>query len=156
MSNTNTNTNTHIDKEEVFKVLYNTSLGRWFPSTKAINLYNIRMKELNPKFNPLDLDLFDTCNFTRHDPVLVQIYRELGKEFDNDNSKTSCASIHKKHVNYYNIEDYDDGCERVIINLDRYELDELKNKLKTTLQNTTMTNDQKIKEIKEISEFEFK
>ena len=61
----------HDDKtiEEEIEVLYNDKYGGWIISSKAWKLYKLR------KTN-------DSCNYlcNRSDPILVQIYKELGNE----------------------------------------------------------------------------
>ena len=69
-------------KEETIKVLYNTSYGELRPSNKAIELYNLRMKEIDPNFILIDNIENAIYDILRHDPILIQIYYEIGKEFE--------------------------------------------------------------------------
>jgi len=127
--------------DEQIAVLYNSCFGGWEPSIHARELYNARMQDIDPEFVPIYYD-----EMKRHDPILVEIYQELGEEFDNESySKTKITYIEKKYENYYHISD-NDGNEKVIINETKYELDEMKNKLKTILT-SGMTNDEKITEL---------
>ena len=73
--------------DEEIGVLYNNCYGGWEISNQANKLYKSRKTK--------------NSNFTiRSDPVLIQIYNELGDEFDNDySSKTSIEKIPKKYEN---------------------------------------------------------
>ena len=91
------------------------------------------------------------CN--RQDPILVQIYKELGDNFDGKYSKTKIKKILKKYENYYDIDEYD-GKECVKINYTKYKLDNIYNKIKEILQSNNNDNT-KINEIEQfISTFE--
>ena len=123
-----------ISEEEEIEVLLNDCYGGWQISNKANKLYKLR-KTTN-----------DSSNYIRKrsDPILVQIYKELGNEFDGGNySKTGIEKIPKKYENYYIISEYD-GLETVEIDYTRYELDHLKQKIKEILENNSMDNDEKI------------
>jgi hypothetical protein len=61
----------------------------------------------------------------RNDPILIQIYNELGKEFDGKNSKTMIQKIPIKYENYYYVDQYN-GRESVQINYIKYEFNNLK------------------------------
>lgn len=66
------------DNEEI-EILYNAIYGGWGISDKAEELYSIR--RMNSSNNYVH---------NRSDPVLIQIYKELGDEFDMEEySKTS-------------------------------------------------------------------
>ena len=127
-------------KEETIQVLYNTCLGRWNPSDKAMALYNARKKAENPAFvEVVQYGLW----LERHDPVLVDLFYELGNKFDEDCSATKVRKISKKYKDYYYIENTE-GYEDIIIAMDRYHLD----KVKTILQNDLLTDKEKINEMK--------
>ena len=59
-----------MDKEEI-EVLYNSCYGSWRISNKAKELYTLRTTN-------------NSNNYVRKrsDPILIQIYNELGNEFD--------------------------------------------------------------------------
>jgi hypothetical protein len=118
---------------EKIQVLYNGCYGRWHPSAKACELYKIR-KIINGIYIR-----------RRSDPVFIQIFNELGDEFDDKYSKTMIIEIPKIYENYYEIEEYD-GLESVTINYTKYKLDKIENKIKEVLQ-STMHNDEKINEL---------
>ena len=119
--------NQHIE------VLYNDCYGSWGISNKANKLYTLRKTKD-----------YDYNNYLRRsDPILIQIYNELGHEFDNKHSKTTIQKIPKKYENYYYITEYD-GLETVEIDYTKYELDILKKNIKLILQNNTIDNNHKI------------
>jgi hypothetical protein len=133
--------------EEEIEILLNICYGGWNISKKAIELYKLR----SPSFNVTEND-FDYY-FNRHDPILVQIYKELGNEFDNKYSKTKIKKIIKKYENYYDIDEYD-GKECVRINYTKYKLDNMYNKIKEILQ-SNINDNTKINEIEQfVSAFE--
>lgn len=132
-------------KDETIKVLYNTSYGELRPSNKAINLYNLRMKKINPNFILIDNIENTIYDILRHDPILIQIYYEIGKEFDGKYSNTKIGEIPKKYEKYYYIRYYD-GFETLIIDYSKYELDEIKNKIREILK-SPITNDEKISQL---------
>jgi uncharacterized protein YpuA (DUF1002 family) len=129
--------------EEEIEILLNIGYGGWKISKKAIELYKLR----NPSCNVIGND------FNRHEPILVQIYKELGNDFDGKFSKTKIKKILKKYENYYEIDEYD-GKEYVKINYTKYKLDNIYNKIKEILQSNNNDNT-KINEIEQfISAFE--
>ena len=80
----------------------------------------------------------------RSDPILVQIYKELGDNFDGGKySKTAIEKNPKKYEKYYIISEYD-GLETVEIDYTKYELDNLKQNIKEILENNSINNDEKI------------
>jgi len=128
-----------IDNEEI-EILYNDSYGGgWRISNKARKLYELR--KTNNSNNYL-------CK--RSDPVLIQIYYELGNEFDGEKtSKTFIEKIPKKYKNCYYISEYD-GSETVEIDYTKYELNNLKKNIKEILENNSINNDEKINQLKKI------
>lgn len=133
--------------EEEIEILLNICYGGWNISKKAIELYKLR----NPSYNVTENDY--VYYFNRHDPILVQIYKELGDNFDGKYSKTKIKKILKKYENYYYIDEYD-GKEWVKINYTKYKLDNIYNKIKEILQSNNNDNT-KINEIEQfISAFE--
>jgi hypothetical protein len=135
-----------INEEEI-EILYNICYGGWTISKKAIELYKLR----NPNYN-LTENEFDYY-FNRQDTILIQIYKELGNDFDDKYSKTKIKKILKKYENYYDIDEYD-GKEWVRINYTKYKLDNIYNKIKEILQSNNNDNT-KINEIEQfISSFE--
>ena len=115
--------------EDEIEVLFNDCYGRWTPSEKAVELY---VKTRGEGIG------------SRHDPVLVDIFKKLGNRFDaNDLSETAIKKIPKKYKDYYEIRE-NDGLEMVAINYKRYEFDKLKNEvymMKKILKDDTNTDE---------------
>jgi len=127
------------EEEEEIEVLLNDCYGGWQISNKAKKLYELRRtKDSNNNIR------------RRSDPILVQIYKELGDEFDGKYSKTGIEKIPKKYEKYYIISEYD-GLESIEIDYTKYELDHLKQKIKEILENNSMDNDEKIKQFTKLS-----
>lgn len=126
------------DNEEI-EVLFNDCYGGWKVSNKANNLYNLRKTK-------------NSSNYLsrRSDPIFIQIYKELGDEFDGvGHSKTGIEKIPKKYENHYIISEYD-GLESVEIDYTKYELDNLKKNIKNILENNSIDNDEKINQFKKM------
>jgi len=128
--------------DEFIEVLYNNCYGGWGVSEQAINLYNNRMKEIDP--NHVSIEDSGDLWSNRHDPVLVKIFHELGDAFNE--SRYNCskiAIIPKKYENCYIIKEYD-GLESIQIDKNKYKLD----MIRQMITNDTMTSDEKINELK--------
>lgn len=125
--------------EEEIEVLYNDCYGGWGISQKAYELYKTRNNNVSPRRRR---------KIIRTDPILIQIYHELGKDFDTKYSKTEIDIFPKKYANYINIKEYD-GLESVDIDYAQYELDNIKNKIKEILH-SALSNDEKINELNKI------
>ena len=126
--------------EELIEVLYNKCYGGWGISEKAMELYKLRIGNNNP-ITPLDVD--ELC---RGDPILIQIYNELGNEFNGCYARIQIKKIPKKYENYYYIHEYD-GLESVKIDYTNYnKMYAVYNKIKGILQSSD-NNDIKINEI---------
>ena len=125
------------NNEEEIEVLLNDCYGGWRVSNKARKLYELRRtKDSNYYISK------------RSDPIFVQIYKELGDEFDaGEYSKTGIEKIPKKYENHYIITEYD-GLESIEIDYVKYELDHLKKNIKEILENNSIDNDEKINQLK--------
>ena len=123
--------------EEEIEILYNSSYGGWRLSEKAIELYKLR--------NPTLTEFKFSDYYNRDDPILVQIYKELGNSFDDKYSKTKIKKILKKYENYYDIEEYD-GKEWIKINYTKYKLNNIYTKIKEIL-NSNNNNNTKVNEL---------
>lgn len=110
-------------EENKIEILYNNCYGGYMPSMKAEELYNQRI--CKTKDNELEDDV-PFYRLERHDPLLVQIFHELGEEFNDEQQGTNIkiAEIPEKYKNYYEIEEYD-GAENVVVNYDRYIVDQI-------------------------------
>lgn len=129
-----------ITPEEEIEVLYNNRYGGWTISSKARKLYKLRKTDNSRNYLSI-----------RSDPILIQIYKELGDDFDDTKySKTAIEKIPKKYEKYYTIREYD-GLETVEIDYTSYELDNLKQKIKEILENNSIDNDEKINQFKNLS-----
>jgi hypothetical protein len=118
------------------RVVINDCYGGWRISNKANKLYTLR--KTNNSSNYLS---------KRNDPILIQIYNELGDEFNGGRySKIGIEKIPKKYENHYYISEYD-GLEKVEIDYTKYELDNLKQKTKEILENNSINNDEKINQL---------
>jgi len=127
-----------INEEESIEVLYHNNYGNWRISKKAIELYKLRNN------NETEFVLDFVC---RHDPILIQIYKELGDDFEDKSSTTKIKKILKKYENYYYIEE-EYGKEIIRINYNKYSLDNMYNTIKEILQSNNNDN-AKIKEIEQ-------
>ena len=137
------------ENEERIEILYNTCYGGWGISDKAMELYKLR------NVNDNSMELISDEYLCRTDPILIQIYNELGDEMNSKWCKIKIKKIPKKYENYYFITEYD-GKECVEIDFTKYKLDTMYNKITEILQNTN-NNDIKIMEIEEfISIFKLK
>lgn len=128
---------------ETINIMYSVKTDGWTLTDKAIELYNQRMREQNPKFR--DVTKYD-C-FLRHDPLLFILYKELGQDFCiEDYNNIKICKIPKKYEDYYDIEEYD-GVETITINYWEHSMDNMKNKIKGILLNEELTNDEKIRKM---------
>ena len=125
--------------EEEIGVLYNACYGGWGISPKAYELYKTRNNNVSPR---------GKIKKIRTDPILIQIWHELGPDFDTKYSKTEIDIFPKKYANYITFTEYD-GSESVDIDYAQYELDNIKNKIKEILQ-SSFSNDEKINELNKI------
>lgn len=134
-----------VSKKDLISILYNNCYGGWSPSNKTTELYNLRMKEIDPTFTPINH--YEIRYISRHDPVLVQLYHELGKDFDSDKiSSTKIWTIKKKYEKYYHITEYD-GNESVCIDKTLYKLCFIQNTIRDILSNDLMSNEDKLRQI---------
>lgn len=130
--------------EETIEVLYNTSYGGFRVSEKVMELYNNRKKEIDSSYKPiLYIEQFYNPNMMRHDPILVNIFYEIGnKEFNDMYSNIKIAKIPKKYENHYTITEYD-GLENIEIDINKYKVD----MIKQIIKNDGIYSDEKIEKI---------
>lgn len=122
--------------EDKIEILYNNNYGGWGISKKAFELYQLRSNSE-----------FEKDFHCRNDPILIQIYKELGDDFDSKFSRSRIKKIPKKYENYYYIDEYD-GKECVKIDYKDYKLDNIYTKIKEILQSNN-DNNAKINEIEQ-------
>ncbi len=114
--------------EETIEVLYNYAYGGYGLSEKALKMLEER------KTN-------DESEYDRDAPLIIQIFNELGDEFNGKCCKVKSKKILKKYEKFYDISEYD-GKERVEIDYDKYDL-------VSTIFHETMTDSEKIIKLKE-------
>lgn len=143
------------EEEEMFSVLIdNNNYGTWCPSDKAIEMYYEQKPwcrhEQNPlchEQNPWYRKQNPSGDLLRHDPVLIDIFRQLGPAFDkNKRSQTYEEKIPKKYMEYYSISYCDDGYERVVIDKEKYQLDQIIQTIHGILKKN-ISNDEKITDL---------
>lgn len=127
--------------EETITVLYNVKYGGWGISQEGIALYNERMSQLSSEYVPVKYDF----GIDRHDPVLVQVWKELGDKCSGKYCAIDSVEIYKKYENYYEVNEYD-GIESISINILKYKLD----KIKEVIENDIGDGDEKIEVIEGI------
>ena len=131
------------EKEKEIEVLINTCYGGWSISKKAKKIYESRKQT--------EIDFwFEHSIKIRTDPLLIEIFKELGDEFNGKHSNIEIEKISKKYDGYFYIHEYD-GTETIEINYAKYELNTLKNNINTILDNNNLTNDAKYSQIKELT-----
>lgn len=114
--------------EETIEVLYNAQYGGYRLSEKAKKISKER------KTDEDDEDDRDTL-------LILQIFNELGDEFNGEFCTARSEKILKKYKNFYKITEYD-GLEDVIIDDEKYEYVRI-------LFHDTMTDKEKIIKMKE-------
>lgn len=138
------------NNEEMIGVLYNNSYGGFHLNEKVINLYNSKMLEINPNYKCIKCDDYLTINtnIKRHDNILINIYNELGNDF-NDNMYTNIKIkyIKRKYINSYYIKEYD-GLEDIIVDINKYKLETIKSIINNNIDN--IDNNEKIIQISKI------
>jgi hypothetical protein len=136
---------TNENDVELIDVLYNGCYGGFSLSQKAADLYNermITMNKINGKTDYKKIGKYDFYSYKRHDPLLVQIYNELGNEFNTSYSKVKIITIPNKYQNHYTITEYD-GLEDVEIDFHKYKVDIISE----ILNSSDIDNDEKINKI---------
>lgn len=133
------------NNEETINILFNDCYGGFCVSETAIKLYNKKMSKLNPEHINVNTNDYYYFYDKRHDPVLVEVYNELGRDFHEDYSNIKIKVIPKKYEKYYHIQEYD-GLENIYIETDKYILDNMRKIIK----NNSITNDEKISLIDKI------
>ena len=127
--------------EDTIGVLINNCYGGFKISEKALDLYNKKKSELDSNHKPITENCID-----RDDPILVEIYNELQKDFNGANySNIIVENIPKKYKKCYNIHNYD-GQETILINLEKYKLDTIK----MITSRIDLNSDEKINEINKV------
>jgi len=105
-------------RKKMIPIMYNTCYGGFSLSEAAITEYNRRKSPDTPRLDAMGRDI------DRTDPLMIQIFREIGKQ-----ANGMCADIRLDHIppqykNNYYIQEYD-GTETVRIDYKGYLLDEI-------------------------------
>jgi len=121
-------------------VLYNDCYGGFWLSEKAVNMYKNRRNIQN---------YISGHAVSRTDPVLIDIYNEIGREEFSQNgiSSIEIKYIDPKYENFYTIIEYD-GLEDIEILYENYKL----YMIKDISYDKCMSNEEKITKIKELFE----
>jgi len=102
--------------ENTFPILINTCYGGFGLSEKAVELYTNRKKEIDPLF-----EYNNEFSIKRDDPILIQIFHELGDEINDGYAKLKICNIDNRYKNCYKIHEYD-GKESIELLKDKYKL----------------------------------
>jgi hypothetical protein len=139
-----------MKQEDRIEVLYNNwpHGNGWGISYEAFDLYNLKMLQKDPNFKPLlneEKRSFED-NVERHNPILVEIYHEIGASMSCSYCQIVVETIPKRYENYYKITEYD-NVEIVEIDEYKYQYDTLKFTLKEILIDNTISSDDKISKV---------
>ena len=131
-------------EDKIVSVLINTCYGGFGISKDGIDLYNKKLLEKDPSAKAIkyDMDIMD-----RHDPILYEVYKELGEKINSKYSKLTVAIVPKKYVGYYKIKEYD-GMEYTEIDYNKYTM----NKIEKVLHQDDMDPIERIETLKQIME----
>ena len=106
------------------EILYNKCFGGFGFSSEAMNEYFNRKQTVDPSS-------FSEYEIERHDPVMLQIVKEMGSRANGYCARLAIQSIPSHFVKYYEIDEYD-GSESVQIKYDAYRIDAAKALLRDT------------------------
>ena len=122
-------------------VLYNNCYGGFSISKTARKLYIERKKAQSPDFDEKRYGIYGFC---RHDPILIEIYNEIGREmFSDEYSNIIMKEIPNKYSKFYIITEYD-GLEDVEIDHNKY----LLYRIIEIINENELTSDERIIDIK--------
>lgn len=121
--------NRKLDFDEYTYILINASYGGFGLSKEARELYNQKSPDKKlyvEKEEAHDGGKIFDWELPRHDPLLVQVFMELGSERSSgEYCRLKCVRILKKYQDYYTINEYD-GREGYTIREHEYLLDNIK------------------------------
>jgi hypothetical protein len=104
------------DETAFIEILYNDCYGGYGVSKQALQMYNDRKLAIDPSWNIIEFDHY----LSRSDPLLIQIYKEIGKEaFSERYASVEIQEIPKKYEKCFLIDEYD-GKESVDIDYNYY------------------------------------
>ena len=110
--------------------MYNTCYGGFSFSRAAKDEYRKKCPEKEED---------DCWDIDRHDPVMVQIVKELGTRANGLCSEIQLKKIPLEYLHHYKIREYD-GLERVVIDHNAYKVD----KAKAILRDPSLTKSDKL------------
>lgn len=134
------------NNEEMIGVLYNSCYGGFTISEHAIKTYNIKMLEIDSNYKPIEVDTQECYKrVKRHDPIMIEVYNQIGFYFNTGYSNVKVEYIKKKYEDFYYISEYD-GLESVKIYINKYKVESIKK----IVNNNDINSDEKINQIREI------
>ena len=124
--------------------LYNSCYGGFSISDEAVN----ELKKRLPNEN-ITKTLFQIQNNRTH-PVILEVYHLLGSaRFSGKHARIEVEYIDTKYKDFIRISDYD-GVEDIVTDINSYKL----YKIQEIINSTSLSDSEKIKEIKNIYELE--
>jgi len=123
------------------QMLLNVCYGGYGCSKKAQQLYCER-KQLDNNGRKYFFGL------PRHDPISIQIVRELGKEANDNCSQLKIVEIYEELEDYVYIHEYD-GLENFTYELEKYKMDKIKK-----IVTSEISSEDKVKKIQDVINFE--
>lgn len=122
-------------------VAINCCYGGFSLSDKAVE--ELRKRIGDPKIERYSFESYNDV-YTRHHPVLIEVIKELGEEANGPFAKIEIDYIEEKYKDHYSVKEYD-GMEGVSIRYHKYQMDRIKEIIKTDLGDS-----QKVIMIKEL------
>ena len=105
--------------------MINRCYGGFQLSREACNLY---LNAVGYVFNKH----YVTREIKRHDAIMVQIVKELGKRANTKYSEIDFSVIHPKYENFYDVEEYD-GMENIVVHYEAYKLHQIQQIIKNNI-----------------------
>ena len=112
-------------------VAINCCYGGFSLSDKAVE--ELRKRIDDPKIEKYSFESYNDV-YTRHHPVLIEVIKELGEEANGPFAKIKIVYIEEKYKDHYSVKEYD-GMESVSIRYHTYQIDKIKEILKSDLNN---------------------
>jgi hypothetical protein len=110
-------------QEDMVNILYNNHYGGFGISKQALTLFNERKSALDPCYRPIKHNYNDyklASKKYRKDPILIDVYKELGaKKFNGYHASMKLQQIPKRYEHSFTISEYD-GLEEIHIDIKGY------------------------------------
>ena len=129
------------------EIIINSCYGGFSFSDKAIEEYKKQLQAMGSNILFDDNKKYRCDDDLRKDPVMIDIVRRLRKESHGRHAKLTIDRYNPELTKYIKIKDYD-GREWIDADIELYRMDLIKN----VLTDTTMTDSDKLAQIKEITE----